>query len=119
MRRCPRCKETKPLDDFSFDKAVFGGRSTYCKPCKKLARREWTLKTQFNITQAEFDEIKTNQRSLCAICKTAPNIFYMDQNKQTGKIRGLLCKQCTFGIGSFKYDVQILQELLGYLKQHN
>jgi len=34
-KRCPRCGETKPLDQFSEVKRRRDGRDNYCKPCRK------------------------------------------------------------------------------------
>jgi hypothetical protein len=33
MRRCSRCKESKPIDDFT-PKGSRGGRDCYCRPCR-------------------------------------------------------------------------------------
>ena len=33
MRRCTKCRETKPLEDFHRDATDKKGRRSYCKPC--------------------------------------------------------------------------------------
>jgi hypothetical protein len=33
-KRCSKCKQVKPLDDFGNDKATKDGKARYCKKCK-------------------------------------------------------------------------------------
>lgn len=39
-KRCPRCKETKPLSEFGKDRRNKDGLNLYCKACKKLYNAE-------------------------------------------------------------------------------
>jgi hypothetical protein len=39
LRRCSRCKEAKPLEDFT-PKGSRGGRDSYCRPCRREYGRE-------------------------------------------------------------------------------
>lgn len=39
-KRCPRCKETKPISDFGIDRRNKDGHNLYCKACKKLYNDE-------------------------------------------------------------------------------
>lgn len=39
MKRCPRCEETKSLDQFH--KHSRDGHQTYCKDCKRVLNRQW------------------------------------------------------------------------------
>ena len=34
-KRCGRCGETKPLDDFGLNRTTKSGRQSWCKPCKR------------------------------------------------------------------------------------
>lgn len=46
-KRCPRCKETKPLSDFGVDRRNKDGHNLYCKLCKKKyndEQKEYRLK---------------------------------------------------------------------------
>lgn len=47
MRRCPRCKTTKPIDNF-YNRRNGIGNSTYCKPCttEQTVERQRKLKEQ-------------------------------------------------------------------------
>jgi hypothetical protein len=39
-RRCARCKERKPLDDFAMRRRRTGERDTYCRPCRSAYGKE-------------------------------------------------------------------------------
>lgn len=43
-KRCSKCKQIKPLDHFSKDKAIRGGYTWWCKPCMQSAIKEWEEK---------------------------------------------------------------------------
>jgi len=36
MKRCPRCRETKPMAEFYRNKSRHNGRGEYCKICTKI-----------------------------------------------------------------------------------
>jgi hypothetical protein len=38
MKKCPRCKAEKPIDEFPVDKTTRDGRFTYCRSCAKEYR---------------------------------------------------------------------------------
>lgn len=38
-KKCPRCKETKPNEEFGFNKNE--NRNSYCKPCFKSIQQDW------------------------------------------------------------------------------
>lgn len=37
-RRCPRCRQCKPVSHFSRNSRAYDGRYSYCKPCARLMR---------------------------------------------------------------------------------
>ena len=39
-RKCPRCEQTKPLEDFSIDSKTADGIGTHCKRCDTAKRKE-------------------------------------------------------------------------------
>ena len=80
------------------------------------------LKRTYGITLEEFNEMSLKQNNVCAICgnkETESKKLAIDHNHATGEIRKLLCHKCNRGLGSFKDDIQILQNALNYLKEHN
>lgn len=41
LKRCSRCRDCKPLEQFPRDKRTIDGRHSYCKRCMNAYRREW------------------------------------------------------------------------------
>lgn len=39
MRRCGRCEELKPIDDFAWRRKARGQRDNYCAPCRATYKR--------------------------------------------------------------------------------
>jgi 5-methylcytosine-specific restriction endonuclease McrA len=42
-KRCPRCREVKPRDQFSLHRGQRDGLSSYCTPCNRQYLRQWHL----------------------------------------------------------------------------
>lgn len=122
LRRCPRCGETKPKEDF-YRKS--GGLSSYCKPCNKAVGREWTV-GQYGLTPAEYAAAVAAQEGCCAICGQWTEVLWIDHDhsccpgKNTcGRCRrGLLCMKCNGGLGMFGDDVKMLQKAIDYLQTY-
>ena len=62
---------------------------------------------RFGITAQDYKNMIEKQDYKCAICgseigDSLGNRLYVDHNHKTGKVRGLLCSECNFGIGKFK-----------------
>ena len=77
---------------------------------------------KYNITPKDYENILRKQDGKCAICgssesqKDGTKRFFVDHNHNTGKVRGLLCSKCNFGIGQFNDDVELLKNAIKYLK---
>lgn len=76
----------------------------------------------FGITPDEYREIHEKQGGKCAICGSEigdvmGNRLYIDHNHKTGKVRGLLCSDCNFGIGKFKDNIELMQKAIQYLEE--
>ena len=55
------------------------------------------------------------QKGKCAICNQEMEKPYVDHCHNTKKIRGLLCVNCNFGLGSFKDNPKLLMKAIKYL----
>jgi hypothetical protein len=79
------------------------------------------IKRKFNLTQEEYNDMLKAQNGVCATCnqkcKTG-NHLAVDHDHKTGKIRGLLCKDCNTSLGLLKEDIQILENLKNYIILH-
>jgi len=59
------------------------------------------------------------QQNSCAGCLTPINkSAHLDHDHATGKIRGLLCKSCNWGLGQLKDNPATLRRLMAYLDRN-
>jgi hypothetical protein len=78
--------------------------------------RERYLKSKYNMSLEEYDELAHQQRGRCAICNhQVAGLLYVDHNHATGEVRGLLCNGCNTGLGHFGDDASNLMRAIGYL----
>lgn len=128
---CSQCGEMKASHEMS------KGSPHLCKQCAvanqmawkaanpdrfKKAQRRSHLKKMFNLTEAEYDAIFSEQGYRCTICgkqPTDPRGFkpHVDHDHQTGAIRGILCNRCNMGLGCFGDDIETLARAIEYLQQ--
>lgn len=70
----------------------------------KISQRRFYLKKTYGITLEQYDVMFEAQNGNCAICGL-PEInkrLSVDHNHTTNKVRGLLCQQCNFAVGSYE-----------------
>ncbi len=90
-------------------------------------KRSYRLKTEFGITSEQFEEILAKQGGGCAICgakqtnvttrkEKIEKRLYVDHDHVTGKVRGILCHRCNFGLGQFLDNIELLAKAIEYLK---
>lgn len=86
---------------------------------KKKYAKNANLKTTYNITLEQFNEMREKQDYCCLICKKHESEFKrglsVDHDHATGEIRGLLCDNCNGGLGKFKDNILFLQTAIDYL----
>lgn len=84
----------------------------------KIIARKAQLR-RYGLTIEDFNERLQQQAGKCAICNTTKpgrfDVFQVDHNHETGKVRGLLCASCNKGLGHFKDSVQLLIKAVRYL----
>jgi len=80
------------------------------------------IKANYGITLEYYNHILSSQGGKCAICGSPSNgnrwRLYIDHCHKTGKVRGLLCYNCNFGIGNLKDDEEIIESALNYIRLH-
>jgi protein-arginine kinase activator protein McsA len=138
LKKCYHCKRLLPIINFRQNKYNPKKRVGVCSQCQKPkirsqqkyghskkglhAARKARIKYCFNLTLAEYNHIFSLQNGLCAICgkkcKTGQRLA-VDHNHKTGKIRGLLCRNCNTGIGFFSDEISLLVNAISYLKEHS
>lgn len=90
---------------------------------RKFAYRKRYIEREFGIKYEDYDRMLEEQHGVCAICgkpETKPNAKYLavDHNHETGEVRGLLCNNCNRALGLLKDDIEVLQNAINYLKEH-
>lgn len=133
MRTCSRCNLSKPIDEYPRDGQ--GYRLSKCRPCRNLEARARTrikkrlrsaehwfaidLKRRYGITAEEYLEIERTQEYVCAICKQEDHVrLAIDHDHITGKVRGLLCYHCNRALGMMRDNIEWIENMVAYLKQH-
>lgn len=82
--------------------------------------RKQQILYKYGIWPEKYDEILASQGGCCAICCRRPTQekwmgLYVDHCHVTGKIRGLLCRECNHGLGNFRDNPQILHRATNYI----
>lgn len=54
----------------------------------------------------------------CEICCFSHNKLHVDHNHETGKVRGMLCQKCNFGLGFFEDNIPYLERAIIYLEKN-
>lgn len=76
----------------------------------------------FGVTRAEYSAMLLSQGSVCAACHRPcrrSHELCVDHSHDTGKVRGLLCKDCNLALGHLKDDPRRCIGLLKYLQFHH
>jgi hypothetical protein len=56
------------------------------------------------------------QKNVCGICKTPDKPLCVDHCHATGKVRGLLCRDCNLGLGNYKDNPVFTRAATAYLE---
>jgi hypothetical protein len=130
------CGVEKELSDYYFMKDRQRHRAE-CRDCQKsrdrkrkqetydpIKKREYDLKTKYDITLDQYDDMYEEQQGRCAICGTDQpggrgNHFAVDHDHLTGQVRSLLCEGCNTGLGKFKDNPDLLRSAQLYLLSYD
>lgn len=92
-------------------------------PYSEISRRAYVKR--YKLTEAEHTALKEAQRNLCAICKNPEFVLKrngkvaelsIDHCHTSGKIRGLLCRNCNAALGQFRDSIDLLEQAKRYLE---
>jgi recombination endonuclease VII len=134
---CKYCSTVQPIDCLGKYKDCKSGWERWrnkCKSCSRNASNEryssnpdvrsrmkataqaGRFKNLYGVSVQEVDDMRAAQSFKCGACGlTRP--LCVDHDHVTGRVRGLLCKQCNFGIGYFHDSVSKLEGAIEYLKK--
>lgn len=145
---CSKCKIEKHTSEFGKDKTHLDGLKSSCRICYSKKRRETyyknrekiivkqkiyrqnhkevaknnSLRFNYGITLEDYNKMFQEQGGCCLICGKHQSEFKkslsVDHCHETGKIRGLLCKDCNFGIAYLKHNIKLLNSAILYLRNN-
>lgn len=117
-KRCIDCSEHKDIK--YFNKTRVGKIYSVCIECSKIRSIDYHTKhykyAKYGISKEIYTEMMISQGHRCKICNSYEPLF-IDHNHETGKVRGLLCRQCNSAIGFLRDDLTIIENALKYLKE--
>ena len=123
---CRSCRDpSKPRTPEFFHTANnYLGLSSTCKECKNKTVRSKLLRSSFGVEDPDwYDKTLATQNGKCAICGTTnPGRkcrFMIDHDHATGKVRGLLCRLCNIGLGSFGDSMKSMSAAIEYVRKHS
>lgn len=134
-KKCKSCGKIKPYEDFAEHPRCVGGRNSKCRSCKNVMaadhyqrnkdiirekrkgrhRKTWTMQ-KYGLPEEKYQEMYAAVDGRCQICNNHHKTLCVDHDHATGKIRGLLCTRCNFGLGNLKDDVSLLNKAIIYLQ---
>lgn len=125
VRICTRCHRTEKETEFA-------SKRYRCRECHrkeaveyhrkrdKRAVKDKRLRKIYGITIDQYDEMFKTQNGVCWICHRPPKKMplHVDHDHKSGKVRGLLCHNCNYGIGRyFKDNIESLRRAVQYLEK--
>lgn len=79
--------------------------------------RRYSLRTVYGIEPHEYEAMLAEQDGKCAM-KSCPNrAIHIDHDHKTGKVRGILCRQCNSVLGMAADNLDILRDAVLYLEE--
>lgn len=98
------------------DKAVAARAWRDKHPGQKFYSRDCRLLQQYGITTKKFAELEASRDGRCWICGILPKtVLSVDHDHTTGKVRGLLCRNCNFALGALRDSAENCQRAISYL----
>jgi hypothetical protein len=132
MKKCSKCREVKPLNEYNKSKSGKFGVHHYCMIClrenKKIHYNHDKAKLRFiqnkyKLNELELNEMFIAQNKKCKICQTKYDLLsrhnglYIDHCHKTGKVRGLLCMSCNRLLGNCNDNIDILKSSILYITE--
>ncbi|MDR2910876.1 MAG: endonuclease VII domain-containing protein [Bacteroidales bacterium] len=118
---CNVCHILKPIEEFDVNQNAVAGRTRRpsCKYCRKIIDGVALKSAEKKRMEAQ----KPKVFFVCPICKKAsiPGVtanLVIDHNHKTGNANEWICDSCNTGLGRFKDNIELLQEIIEYLKKH-
>ena len=105
-KRCANCQKERMRKYYATDE--------YKQKHREYDRTHHRMR-RYRCTDEEYEELFRRQNGKCAICGMEVEKLVIDHDHKTGKIRGLLCDSCNWGLGHFKDNPEYLRNAIDYL----
>lgn len=80
------------------------------------------LRRKYGITAEQYNELLLKQGGVCAIChqpNRAGEKLHVDHNRESGKVRGLLCNRCNrMVVPVVEHSPELISKTFVYLKEN-
>jgi formate dehydrogenase maturation protein FdhE len=120
LRRCYKCQQLKPLEDFNKAKGKPQGRRYDCRVC--AASQNKIYYTHIGRRNRLGEKLKHKEKLAgvprpihCPICGSTKTISF-DHDHGTGKFRGWICNMCNRALGMVRDNPITLRRLADYLE---
>ncbi len=74
-------------------------------------------KRLYGVTVEMFNAMIKAQKNKCPICSKHLKKPHIDHCHKTGKVRGILCVKCNWGLGLFQDDQALMRKAIRYLNR--
>lgn len=117
---CAPCAQQRAVDNH-YTKNRRGDPAEYLS--RKAAYRR---AARLGLTEEQVAIMEEACGNLCEICGKPEHVLgpsgsvkalAVDHDKETGKVRGLLCNNCNRGLGLMGHDVTYMERALAYLRK--
>ena len=134
-KKCHRCQEVKNVSKFHRRSKSADGLSSSCKKCmsaknvsaQRKRRDDGSHYLSVYGAALDYSKLLSLQGGGCAICGKSEHLaqgrkirpikkLAVDHDHVTGKIRGLLCRKCNWGLGYFGDNASIIRKAAAYLE---
>lgn len=122
--QCKKCKLDSERNTIDKDRVKAYKLKYYLANKHKAV--EYNLR-QYNLTLSEYNILLESQNYVCKICKKTETskscggnqkLLSVDHCHITGRVRGLLCQKCNTSLGILNEDINILTNMIIYLKDN-
>ena len=139
VKTCPACKLSKPVNEFVRHRKGKDGYGSYCLNCHNAKSRAWAtnhreetnrrtreyrksigyklikVRERYGLSYEEYKRMVAEQDGKCLICKKITDLV-VDHSHGLCLVRGLLCRACNTGLGSFKDNPSLLMDAATYIR---
>lgn len=113
MKRCQKCRATKPVSEFWARVASLDGLQKRCKECQQDTQRE----RLYGVTREQWDASLERFNYACANCGDEDDLC-LDHNHKTSEPRGILCAPCNKALGLLRECPDRIRGLALYAQLH-